>query len=150
LPEQNRTLTLNVVTPSGGLEVARDDVDMVVAPGIEGDVGFLPGHLPFMTRLRTGVLRFYVGDDLHIMAVSEGYLEVTPTKVIVLAEAAEMPEDIDVQRALEAKRRAEAILASGNYSQADLNRATASLRRALLRLKIASQSRDDEKSTTKE
>jgi F-type H+-transporting ATPase subunit epsilon len=142
LPEQNRTLTLNVVTPSGGLEVARDDVDMVVAPGIEGDVGFLPGHLPFMTRLRTG-------DDLHIMAVSEGYLEVTPTKVIVLAEAAEMPEDIDVQRALEAKRRAEAILASGNYSQADLNRATASLRRALLRLKIASQSRDDEKSTTK-
>ncbi|HAH96044.1 MAG TPA: ATP synthase F1 subunit epsilon [Firmicutes bacterium] len=126
------------------MEVSRDDIDMVVAPGIEGDVGFLPGHLPFMTRLRTGVLRYYIGDDMHVMAVSEGYLEVTPAKVIVLAEAAEMPEDIDVQKALESKRKAEAILAAGTYSPADINKATASLRRALLRLKIAEQTRDDE------
>jgi len=149
VPEQDRALILQVVTPSGGLEVSRDDVDLVVAPGIEGDVGFLPGHLPFMTRLRTGVLRYYIGDDLHIMAVSEGYLEVTPAKVIVLAEAAEMPENIDVQRALNAKREAEAILAGGTYSQADVLKASASLQRALLRLRIAAQNRDDEKSHTK-
>lgn len=130
-----KKVLLDVVTPNG-IEVSRE-VDMVVAPGIEGDLGVLPGHLPLMTRLRSGALRYYVGDDQFVLAVSEGYLEVTPTKVIVLAEAAEMPEEIDVARALAAKRRAEERLARAMSTRVDLAATHASLQRALVRLRIA-------------
>lgn len=137
-----KRILLNVVTPDGF--AVHQDVDMVVAPGIEGDLGVMPGHLPLMTRLRTGVLRYYVGDEQSVLAISEGYLEVTPKKVIVLAEAAEMPEEIDVQRALEARRRAEERLSKTMTSQSDLARARASLRRAIIRLSVA-ESRKEER-----
>lgn len=137
----NKRIALDVVTPDG-VEVSRD-VDMVVAPGIEGDLGVLPGHLPLMTRLRAGILRFFDEETEHILAVSEGYLEVTPDKVIVLAEAAEMPEEIDVERALAAKRRAEERLAKAMASRADLAAAQASLQRAIVRLRVAEKRGDN-------
>lgn len=139
----SKRISLDVVTPDG-VAVSRD-VDMVVAPGIEGDLGVLPGHLPLMTRLRTGILRFYDEETEHILAVSEGYLEVTPYKVIVLAEAAEMPEEIDVERALAAKRRAEERLARAMSSRADLTAAQASLQRAIIRLRVAEKSGENRK-----
>lgn len=133
----DKKLLLNVVTPAG-VEISRE-VDLVVAPGVEGDLGVMPGHLPLMTRLRAGALRYYVGDDRFVLAVSDGYLEVTPTKVIVLAEAAEMPEEIDVERALAAKRRAEERLAKAMSTRVDLAATHASLQRALTRLRVAEQ-----------
>ena len=100
----DKTLRLDIVTPDR-IEFS-DEVNMVVAPGIEGDVGILPGHIPLVTRLQTGVLRIYTGSEKLVMAISEGYMEVIKDKVVILAETAELPEEVDVERALAAQRRA--------------------------------------------
>lgn len=128
---------LDVVTPQR-VEFSRT-VDMVVAPGVKGQLGILHGHIPLVTRLEVGILKVYDNDEVIRIAVSDGYLEVTPSKVVVLAEAAELPEEIDVERALAAKRRAEERLAG--LPQGDLNfvRTQASLQRALNRLRLVEE-----------
>jgi F-type H+-transporting ATPase subunit epsilon len=130
-------IQLEVVTPQK-VEFSRP-VDMFVAPGIDGCLGVLPGHIPLVTRLEVGILQIYDNDDIIKLAVSEGYLEVTPSKAVILAEAAELPEEIDIQRVLESKRRAEERLAT--LEQRDINffKAQASLQRALNRLKLVGE-----------
>ncbi|NPV53101.1 MAG: F0F1 ATP synthase subunit epsilon [Firmicutes bacterium] len=115
-----------------------EDVESIIAPAYDGYLGVLPGHVPLITMLRTGVLTVKNGRGTIDFAVSEGYMEVTPGKVVVLAEAVEMAEEIDVERALEAKRRAEELL-SKSTEHMDYIATRAALERALNRLKVAKQ-----------
>ena len=112
-----------------------DDVDMVVAPGIDGTLGILPRHAPLITVLSSGELRIKKGAREESLIVFGGFMEVTPEKVIVLADTAERAEEIDLAQAEEARRRAEGSLAN-RQSQIDLEQAEAALRRATLRLRI--------------
>ena len=98
-------ILLEVVTPEKML--LSQDVDMVIAPGSEGEFGVLPGHCHFLSTLRIGELRFQTGDVWHYMSVLWGYAEVTPAKVTVMAEVAEKAEDIDIGRAQQAVEAAE-------------------------------------------
>ncbi len=112
-----------------------DDVDMVVAPGIDGTLGILPRHAPLITVLSSGELRIQKGGREQALVVFGGFMEVTPDRVIVLADTAENVEEIDLARAEEARRRAEASIAN-RQGQIDLEEAEVALRRATLRLRI--------------
>ncbi len=127
-------MRLEIVTPDR-LEFS-GDVESAIAPSVSGYIGILPGHIPLIARLTVGVLTVRNGGERLRLAVSEGYMEVSPSKVIILAEAAEMPGEIDVERALAAKRRAEEVLATSK-EHVVLARARASLQKALNRLKVA-------------
>jgi F-type H+-transporting ATPase subunit epsilon len=118
------------------------EVDEVVAPGVEGYFGVLPGHAPFLTTLGAGEVMYRQGREENHVAVSGGFAEVTPERVIILAEAAEIPEEIDVERAERARQRAEQHLAGGppeGGEEIDYARAVAALSRALARLQVASR-----------
>jgi F-type H+-transporting ATPase subunit epsilon len=114
-----------------------EDVDMVIAPGSDGELGILPHHAPLLTALSFGELRIKRGGGEASFAIGGGILEVTPDKVTVLADSAERAEDIDLARAEEARRRAEDILAAGPPSDADsLAALDAALRRSNIRLRV--------------
>jgi len=117
--------------------VYSEDVDMVIAPGVGGQLGVLPHHTPLMTTLQPGELRVKKGGEEVLLAISGGFLEVRPDRVVVLADAAERAEEIDIARAEEAKRRAEQRLAGERISEVDSALAEAALRRSLIRLKAA-------------
>jgi F-type H+-transporting ATPase subunit epsilon len=129
---------LEIVTAEG--VVFSDDVDVVVAPGIEGQLGILPHHAPLMTMLFPGELLVRKGGEELPLAISGGFLEVRPDRIIVLADAAERAEDIDVARAEEAKKRAEERL-KHPMEEVDMARAEAALRRSLARLKVVARRR---------
>jgi F-type H+-transporting ATPase subunit epsilon len=131
-------LRLDIVT--GERLVYSEDVDVVVAPGIEGELGILPRHAPLLTALTVGELRIRKGGEESSFAISGGFLEVRPDRVIVLADVAERDEEIDEARAEEARRRAQERLAQG-LPPADAAAAIAALRRATLRLKVARRRR---------
>jgi F-type H+-transporting ATPase subunit epsilon len=120
--------------------VFSDDVDVVVAPGVEGQLGILPHHAPLMTMLLPGELRVRKGGEELYLAISGGFLEVRPDRVIVLADAAERVEEIDIARAEAAKRRAEEQLKHPT-TEIDTARAEAALRRALARLQVVQRRR---------
>ena len=120
--------------------VHSEEVDVVIAPGVEGQLGILPHHAPLMTMLEPGELLVRKGGEELSMAISGGFLEVRPDRVIVLAEAAERDEEIDLARAEEAKRRAEERL-SQRIPEVDASRAEAALRRSLARLKVGERRR---------
>ena len=132
------TLRLEIVTAER--MVYADDVDMVVAWGIEGQLGILPHHAPLMTMLQPGELLVKKGNEEFYHAVSGGFLEVRPDKVIVLADACERAEEIDKRRAEEAKRQAEEIMKTLS-PDTDTATAEAALRRSLVRLKVAEKIR---------
>jgi F-type H+-transporting ATPase subunit epsilon len=134
-------LTLELATPSR--LVASAEADEVVIPGSLGYFGVLPGHAPLLATLGTGELTYRVGRDEFHVAVSCGFAEVRNDKVIVLADAAETPADIDRARAERARERAEARLAGRGASQEEIDyaRAMAALARALIRLQVASRNR---------
>lgn len=117
-----------------------DEVDVIIAPGVEGQLGILPHHAPLMTMLQPGeIVLKKDGEEIYFF-VSGGFLEVRPDKVIILADACERCEEIDVTRAEEAKLRAEERLRSKS-PEADYSRAEASLRRSVSRLKVAERIR---------
>lgn len=120
--------------------VYSDEVDVVVAPGIEGQLAILPHHAPLMTMLQPGELMVRKGTEEQSMFVSGGFLEVRGDKVVVLADAAERAEEIDVARAEAAKRRAQERMAQ-HLAQVDHARAEAALLRSLMRLKVAEKSK---------
>ena len=120
--------------------VLQEDVDMVVAPGIEGQLCILPHHMPLLTTLQAGELRLKKGNEEISLAVTGGFLEVQPDRVVILADAAERAEEIDIARAETAKRRAEERLAK-RTTDLDSARADVSLARSLIRLKIAEKRR---------
>jgi len=120
--------------------VFSDDVDVVVAPGVEGQLGILPHHAPLMTMLQPGELQVRKGGEEFSLAISGGFLEVRPDRVIVLADAAERAEEIDIARAEAAKRRAEERLKHPT-PEVDTARAEAALRRAIARLQVVERRR---------
>jgi len=133
------SIRLDIVTAERA--VYADDVDMVIAPGVEGQLGILPHHAPLMTILQAGELRVKKGGEEISLAISGGFLEVRPDRVVVLADAAERAEEIDMARAEEAKRRAQERLADRHAPGFDAVRTEASLRRSLARLRVAEMMR---------
>ncbi len=129
---------LSIVTAER--EVFSEDVDEVVAQGVEGQLGILPHHSPLMTTLLPGELLIKQGGEEFYLAISGGFLEVRPDHVIILADTAERVEEIDIARAEEAKRRAEQRLAE-KPPGVDMARAEAALRRSLIRLRVAERRR---------
>jgi F-type H+-transporting ATPase subunit epsilon len=130
-------ILLEVVTPEK--IVISEDVRIVAAPGSLGEFGVLSGHTPFLTTLKTGMIRFTdAGGKEHYVFVSGGFAEALPDKVTVLAESAERKRDIDLERAKAALERAEKRLAE-DRSQEDIDfvRAKAALERAAVRIRLA-------------
>ncbi|NTU41995.1 MAG: F0F1 ATP synthase subunit epsilon [Nitrospirales bacterium] len=127
------TLRLDIVTPHG--LVLSEDVDEVTATGSEGEFGVLPGHVTFVTTLKIGMLIYKRGSETKFVFVSSGFAEVSPEKVIVLADSAERAEDIDVERAKAAMQRAEERLKQAE--KVDFARATSALERAAIRVQLA-------------
>ena len=118
--------------------VYEGDVDMVMIPGQDGEMGVLPSHAPLLTTLQLGVVRVRIGGEEEIFTVTGGLAEIQPEIVTVLADAAENVEEIDIARAEEAKRRAEELLAQGPPADVDRYLAIeAALRRSTLRLEMA-------------
>ena len=118
------------------------DVDEVVAPGSEGYFGVLPGHAALLTTLGNGAVTYRTGRDEKHLAVMGGFAEVQPERVIILAEVAEAPGEIDRARAERARQRAETRLAGRHPEgrdggEIDFNRALAALERALARILVA-------------
>jgi F-type H+-transporting ATPase subunit epsilon len=138
-------LSVEIVTGER-IVFSEDDVDMVIAPGSSGSLGILPNHAPLISTLSGGELRVKKGGQEQSMVVFGGFIEVTPDKVIVLADAAERVEEIDMQRAEQARRRAEEALAN-RESVEDLATAQASLQRAAIRLRTAERRRSGRRPT---
>jgi len=132
------TIHVDIVTAER--TVFSDEVEMVIAPGIDGELGILPRHAPLLTALQVGVLRLKKGGEEILMAIGGGFMDVTPTKVVILADSAERAEEIDVARAMEARKRAEQLVRQ-KLSEVDFVRAEAALRRSLVRLKVAERRR---------
>ena len=133
LPE---TIELSVVTPER--QLVRESVVEVTIPGLEGELGVLPGHAPLITELGIGELSYRTATSSQpiSLAVIRGFAEVLPDRVTVLAETAERAEEIDMERAEAAKARAEKRLAS-NDANIDWDRATIALQRSLIRIQVA-------------
>ena len=134
-------IKLEVVTPKGA--IASDDVDIVTAPGFAGEFGVLANHAPFLSTIRVGTLRYRKDGAEEELMISGGFCEVSHNKISFLVESAERGSDIDVDRALRAKERAEKRLLQAREQQekVDRTRAEAALQRALARLKIAKGSK---------
>jgi len=128
-------LTLEIATPMR--LVVSEQVDEVVAPGIEGYFGVLPGHAPFLTTLGVGVVTYRIGRDEHQLAVAGGFAEVRNDKVIILADTAERQEEIDRARAERSRERAERRLSGRTQEEVDYARCQVALARALTRLQVA-------------
>ena len=130
-------LTLDIVTPYG--LVFTDQVDEIVAAGSEGEFGVLPHHARFLTTLKVGMLTYKKGSETGYIFVSGGYAEVGPDKVVILADSATKAADIDIERALSAKKRAEERLREKD--KFDEAWSTAALNRAIARIHIAEKTR---------
>jgi F-type H+-transporting ATPase subunit epsilon len=134
-------LALEIVTPERAL--VHEDVDEVQLPGSEGYLGILPGHTPLLTSLRVGQLWYRKGAEKFYLSVAFGFAEVLPDRVRLLAQIAERAEEIDVTRAEEHRRRAEAWVQAARTGNADvdLERARISLMKAMVRIQVATRAR---------
>ncbi|MDF2670944.1 MAG: subunit epsilon of synthase [Paenibacillus sp.] len=130
------TFLLEVVTPER--VVYAQDVDMVSVKGVSGELGILPNHIPLVTPLRIASIVIKRDGANETMAVNGGFMEVRKDKVVILAESAERPGDIDIERARTAKERAEKRIA-GKKDEIDFRRAELSLQRAMNRLNVSSR-----------
>jgi F-type H+-transporting ATPase subunit epsilon len=128
---------LEVVTPER--KVFEAEVDRVDVPGLDGELGILPGHTELISQLKpAGLLTYYLNDQKGEMAISDGFVEVSPDRVVVIADKAERPEDIDLRRALEYKEHAERQLQRAlTDPDIDIVRATIELERASIELQLA-------------
>jgi F-type H+-transporting ATPase subunit epsilon len=128
------TFQLEIVTPEK--KVVDTTAEEVQIPGKNGYLGVLPGHAPLITELAVGEITFRSNSQEQHLAVAWGFAEVLPDKVTILAESAERPQEIDVERARESKQRAEQRLTSGD-TNVDVERALDALQRAESRLQVA-------------
>src|SRR5580700_10526892 len=128
------TLQLEIVTPEK--KVVDTSAEEVQIPGSNGYLGVLPGHAPLITELAVGEITYRAGAHEQRLAVAWGFAEVLPNKVTILAESAERPSEIDVERARKAKARAEQRLTSGDTS-VDVERSLNALQKAETRLEVA-------------
>ena len=127
-----KTLELDIVTPERLL--VTEQVDQVNIPGIDGDMGILASHAPIISTLRPGSLSYEMDGETITLFVSGGFMEVAENRVIILAESAEFSNEIDKQRALASKEKAEKALADTKLSDVDFEEAQLSLFRAMARL----------------
>jgi F-type H+-transporting ATPase subunit epsilon len=128
-------ILLEIVTPER--LAYSDEVDAVVLPGSEGEMGVLPHHAPLVSTLGVGELRIRKGGAEESFAIVGGFVQVRPDRVVVMAETADMASEIDLERAQEARREAERTLETGYHEGADLSAARAALQQALLRIRVA-------------
>jgi F-type H+-transporting ATPase subunit epsilon len=128
------TFQLEIVTPEK--RVVNTAAEEVQIPGKNGYLGVLPGHAPLITELAVGQILYHSGSEEQRLAVAWGFAEVLPDKVTILAETAERPSEIDVERARKAKARAEERLTSGDTS-VDVERSLDALHKAETRLEVA-------------
>lgn len=126
------TFLLEVVTPER--KVYAQDVNMIVVKGVSGELGILPNHIPMVTPLKIAPVAVKQGNKTEYIAVNGGFMEVRKDKVVILAESAEMPASIDVDRARAAKERAEKRLAEARKDEIDFRRAELALQRAMNRI----------------
>ncbi len=135
-------LSVEVVSPERRV-LREEDVDAVVAPGAEGEVGILPRHAPLLTSLTPGIVRIRRGSEETTMAVGGGFLQVTNNRVLILADTAEREEEVDEARAQAARERAQAALAEairrGEHTQVESARVA--LKRAMARLAVVGRRR---------
>ena len=117
--------------------VVSQEVEEVVAPGSEGYFGVWPGHASFLTTLASGAVTYRAGAEERALAVHGGFAEVQGERVMILADSAERPDEIDMARAQRARERAEQRLAGKTQEEIDYTRALAALNRALSRLQVA-------------
>ncbi|WP_410770625.1 F0F1 ATP synthase subunit epsilon [Fontibacillus sp. BL9] len=136
------TFLLEIVTPEH--VVFSREVESLTVRGLEGELGILPGHIPFVTPLQVAPIVIKSGGKTVTIAVHGGFIEVQGDKTIVLAESAELPEEIDVERAIAARERAERRLSAGGSAQdrIDHRRAELSLQRAITRINVSSRSKE--------
>ena len=130
-----KELLLEVVTPDR--LVLSTQAEVVVCPGVEGQFGVLPGHIPFLSALEIGEMYYKAGGKTEYLAVSGGFAEVTGEKVTIVAESAEKGREIDIERAKRALERAEKRLTAAKTENIDWARAEAAMRRSLMRTKVA-------------
>ncbi len=126
------TFNFNVVAPDG--QVLNKDVEFVVVPGENGELGILPNHAPLIAGLGIGVVRYTEGGKISKLAISGGFMEVVNNKVTVLANTAETAENVNIERAQAAKDRAQKRLQE-RQPDTDLARAEVALKRAIARIK---------------
>jgi F-type H+-transporting ATPase subunit epsilon len=129
------SIDLQIITPAKVL--VRQTVDEVEIPGTEGYFGVLPGHTPLLASLGVGTLWYRTGQEKHYLAIAYGFVEVLPDRVTVLARIGERAEDIDVARAEQARKRAEARLTQAQ--EVDYERARTALTKSLARLEAVSR-----------
>lgn len=129
-------LRLDIVTPDK--VVLNAEVDYVGAEGVDGQFGLLPQHAPMLSALKVGDLYYRQGSETHWVFISGGFAQISDNKVTILAESAELASDIDVERAQEAKARAEKRLAEAQ-PDTDVARAELALKRAISRIRVASR-----------
>jgi F-type H+-transporting ATPase subunit epsilon len=132
------SIELQVVTPER--HVLQKTVKSVEIPGKEGYLGVLPGHAPLITELGIGILSYHSNTETRYLSVVDGYAEVLPDRVIVLAEVSERGEEIDVPRTRAALERAKAEVAKTDAKEPEWDKANLALQRALVRLQAASKS----------
>jgi F-type H+-transporting ATPase subunit epsilon len=128
------TIKLDIVTAER--RTFSDDVNMVIVPGVDGQLGILPHHAPLMSMIQTGELIIKKGKEEFYLFIDGGFIEIRPDRIVILADACEHCTEIDIERAEKAKRRAEESLKSIS-ADIDHFRAEAALRRSLMRLKVA-------------
>jgi len=129
------TVNVEIVTPER--VVYSGEGNILVAKGMEGELGILANHIPMVTPLQIAPVQIKKSTGEDLVAVSGAFMEVRKDKITILAQAAELPEDIDVNRAQAAKERAERRLAEKGQEGLDVKRAQLSLQRALIRLQVA-------------
>ena len=128
-------IRLEIVTPEK--RAYSDEVDAVVLPGSEGELGILPHHAPLISLLGAGELRIRKGATEESFAIVGGFVQVRPDKVVVMAETADLAAEIDIERAREARREAERALEAGFAEPADFAQTRAALQAALVRIRVA-------------
>ena len=129
-------LQLDVVTPAR--RVLAEPVDMVTVPGLGGELGILPGHTPLVSQLQTGILSYTKEGRTFQLHVSGGFVEVNDDNVSVLAEIAELPEEIDAARARLAREHVEKTLSSWTGTEEEFEHARVKLERSMVRVQLAS------------
>lgn len=134
---QEAKFRLEIVTP--GRHLVSEGVEEISAPGAEGEFGVLLGHTPFLTELGVGELTYRVNNENQYLAVRRGFAEVTGDKVIILAEEADFPAEIDVTQAQQMRDEAEKELTEFSHDTAEYAEARAKLERALNRIQVASR-----------
>lgn len=130
---------LEVVAPEK--VVVQEEVDIVMAPGVLGEFGVLPGHTPFLTMVRPGEVRYRVGGNTYYLAISDGFAEVLEDKVRILVSAAEKAPEIDIEKLRNIKEEALKQLELAKTEPIDVEGARASLQRAEAWLKVAEKAR---------